>query len=46
MFKCADFFVDQNIIPLKRSSPLIKIHHIEEKRNKNKDEKKKNEKPT
>ena len=41
MFKCADFFIDQNIIPLKKESPLIKIHHIEEKKKqKNKDEKK------
>lgn len=41
MFKCADFFVDQNIIPLKKESPLIKIHHIEEKKKqKNKDENK------
>ena len=29
MFKCADFFVDQNIIPLNKESPLIKIHHIQ-----------------
>ena len=41
MFKCADFFVDQNIIPLTKESPLIKIHHIEEKKKqKNKVEKK------
>jgi len=45
MFKCADFFVDQNIIPLNKESPLIKIHHIEEKKKqKNKDEKKNDEK--
>ena len=45
MFKCADFFVDQNIIPLTKESPLIKIHHIEEKKKqKGKDEKNKVEK--
>lgn len=45
MFKCADFFVDQNIIPWKKESSLIKIHHIEEKKKqKGKDEKNKVEK--
>ena len=39
MFKCADFFVDQNIIPLKKESPLIKNVIILKKKKQNKDEK-------
>jgi len=30
-FKCLDLFVDQTIIPTDKQSPLIKIHHIDEK---------------
>lgn len=33
-FHCLDFFIDQHILPTDRESPLIKIHHIEKKKNK------------
>lgn len=33
-FHCLDFFIDQHILPNDRESPLIKIHHIEKKKNK------------
>lgn len=31
-FKCIDFFIDQNIVSKEYESPLIKIHHIENKK--------------
>lgn len=32
LFKCSDLFIDQNIVDKKNESPLIKIHHIEKKK--------------
>ena len=33
IFKCMDFFIDQNIVSKENESPLVKIHHIEKKKN-------------
>lgn len=43
IYKCMDFFIDQNIVAKEYESPLIKILHIEKKKN-NEDVKKKNKK--
>lgn len=40
IFKCLDLFVDQTVIPSDKCSPLIKIHHIEEKKTPKNDKKK------
>jgi hypothetical protein len=37
VFKCLDLFVDQTITPIKTPSPLIQIHHIDEKKKKQKE---------
>lgn len=34
IYHCMDFFIDQNIVPNEKESPLIKIHHIEKKKKK------------
>jgi hypothetical protein len=34
VYSCAHFFIDQDIVPIEKQSPLIKIHHIEKPKKK------------